>query len=277
VEQLLLQLEIKLGKFCPDGLFSMAREGHPGRLYPKGHALVTHSRGKTMHFKLHTTYMSVRRSLVLFTMIYFLVPSGALAQIIVDFEDLAHTASNVGPTFNSYDANGFTFQGFSGGLGVGGDANALASMGSSAIGFYPGSAALINRFFVGTILLTRHGGSTFDLISVDVSEATDELANAFRTITFIGTKNDSSTVTFHFHRAGIDVNGIEGVGTQDSHRDNTFGSKVDRILITAWFNVDISTCDHQSNAGPIDCQHLRLPVINNQFDRTVNCYCVTID
>jgi uncharacterized delta-60 repeat protein len=121
-------------------------------------------------------------------------PAAARVELI-DFQSLAHAGSGVGPTFNTFSANGYTFRGFSGGLGSGGDSQALTSMGSNFPSAYPGSAALLNRFFSGTIQLTSDNGQPFNLLSLDISESNNEAGNANRTITFVGTKSNNTTVT----------------------------------------------------------------------------------
>jgi ELWxxDGT repeat protein len=121
--------------------------------------------------------------------------SASSGVVHIDFEELAHSGSGVGPSFNQFHSHGFTFTGYSAALGVGGDAQALTSMGSNTPSAYPGSAGLVNRFFDGTTLLTADNGQPFDLLSLDLSESNRDLANANRTITLVGTRSDSSTVS----------------------------------------------------------------------------------
>jgi hypothetical protein len=122
-------------------------------------------------------------------------PSPASLSQVVSFDELGHAGFGVGPTFNTYASGGFVFRGYSGGLGIGEDAQALASMGSNTPSAYPGSAALLNRFFNGTTQLARQDGRPFDLLSLDLSESNRDAGSANRTITFVGTKADASTVT----------------------------------------------------------------------------------
>jgi VCBS repeat-containing protein len=124
-----------------------------------------------------------------------IIDPSVASSALINFEDLAHSGFGVGPTFNSYSSNGFTFQGYSAGVGVGGDSLALASMGSNTPGAYPGSASLVNRFFSGTTVLSRDNGQSFDLLSLDLSEANVDSLSPPRTITFFGTKSNGAVVS----------------------------------------------------------------------------------
>lgn len=121
-------------------------------------------------------------------------PVASLVPVLVDFHELAHAGSGVGPTADLYAFEGLQFKGYSGPLGVGGDSEALTSVGSSASS-YPGSAGLANRYFDGTIEIRSIDQQSFELQSLELSEYNSDAPNAHRTITFVGTKADGTTVS----------------------------------------------------------------------------------
>ncbi len=181
------------------------------------------------------------------------VPS--LVPVLVDFDELAHPGSGVGPTANTYQSEGLRFTGYSGAFGVGGDAEALTSMGSAASA-YPGSASLLNRFFNGTIELRSSDNQPFQLNSLDISESNSDAPNAHRTLTFLGTKADGTSVsqsvttdgTFGFESVTFtnfsDLTSVRW-GSQSTHVDN-----VQAVIAPKSYELQIVWGDESVPATP---------------------------
>ena len=111
---------------------------------------------------------------------------------IITFDALGSTGTGANNVADGYTEAGYQFNS----LGFGGfpDAFAVWQSGSTR---YAGSPALFNNDPGDTTEMTKVGGASFSLISIDLSSLyLDSPSND--SVTFIGTKADNSTVTNTF-------------------------------------------------------------------------------
>ena len=111
--------------------------------------------------------------------------------VTIDFESLMH-ADNLNTTHaQPYIEDGFVLEGLA--------ASPLRSFGTLESRF-TGSTALFNDANNGVTRLTKSGGGTFTLTSINLAELN---GNNVATVTFTGTKPDTSTVTQAFTIDGV--------------------------------------------------------------------------
>ncbi|MBI4718218.1 MAG: hypothetical protein HY763_10465 [Planctomycetes bacterium] len=113
--------------------------------------------------------------------------SSARANVVLDFEALGHNKA-VSPFSTYYSEDGFQLE-----------SSAFASWGSSTKN-YAGSTALFAFFDSDVTTLSQTKGATFDLFSIDLSEAFS--SGGYVPVTFIGTKVDGSQVQDSFSLDG---------------------------------------------------------------------------
>lgn len=119
------------------------------------------------------------------------------AGTVLDFEDLL--ASGPGyTTIPSYSGGGFTLVNLS---VTAGSNDAFASPQSDNAS-YQGSTALANNRADGVTMLTKDGGATFTLGSIDVAELFPSNPST-GVLTFTGTRADGTTVTSAFTMDGM--------------------------------------------------------------------------
>jgi hypothetical protein len=117
--------------------------------------------------------------------------AGANAAII-DFEDLINNGAQFTYFGDNVNSGGFNFAST---LHIG-DNSAIASWTNGLPGFYTGSVSLFANYSDDVLRMTQVGGAAFNVTSID-------LADVFRgaggqTVTLIGTRADTSTVTQNF-------------------------------------------------------------------------------
>ena len=142
---------------------------------------------------------------------------------VVIFDQLAHNDDQFvehGATYTVVEG-GFRFANTATAQSSGFDPS-FATAGTQLTGIYPGSTALFNDNDNGQTVLTRVDGGTFNLNAISLAEL---LPGNPVTVTFIGTLNDTSTVTQSFT-----LDGNPGA------ENFTFNSNFSNLVSVSWVN-----------------------------------------
>jgi hypothetical protein len=118
------------------------------------------------------------------------LPGVASAGVVqMTFESLAHSDNMEATHGSSYEENGFRVQTSMGEFSTWGTAGVA----------YPGSTALMTPSTDAVVTLTAIDGSAFDLLSIQIAKRDTAGSILPVSVTFTGTKADSSTVTATFN------------------------------------------------------------------------------
>jgi hypothetical protein len=112
--------------------------------------------------------------------------------VIIDFEDLNNNGSGFTLFGDVVVSGGFNFASTT---HVGG-ADALASWTSGYPNYYTGSVSLFANYADDIVLMKKVGGGSFDVTSIDAADVFRGAGG--QTVTLIGTRADTSTVTQSF-------------------------------------------------------------------------------
>lgn len=112
----------------------------------------------------------------------------AMAQV-VDFEDLPNGDPNFTLHGFSVLSGGYVFDSTT----RVGQGDAIASWGNPGFGFYTGSVAIFANWLEDVIVMSRADSQAFDVLSIDMADVF--LGPTGQTVTLIGTRADTSTVT----------------------------------------------------------------------------------
>ncbi len=110
--------------------------------------------------------------------------------VVVDFQTLEQNNASYNQQGNSYQEDGFTLTS----VGHAG----LITIGTSQT-YYAGSTAMLNDGFNNNSVLTKTGGGTFDIFSIDLAE----MFNGQADVTFVGEKTGGVTDNIVFTLDGV--------------------------------------------------------------------------
>jgi hypothetical protein len=113
--------------------------------------------------------------------------------VLVDFEDLTNNGES-GFTHFGDNVNSLGFN-FASTMHIG-DSSALASWTDGLPDYYTGSCSLFGNYTDEIVVMTKVGGGAFSVTSIDAADVFR--GEGGQTVTLIGTRADSSTVTQSF-------------------------------------------------------------------------------
>lgn len=138
----------------------------------------------------------MRKTMALVSLIG-VVAVGANAQVL-DFEDLNNNGTGGYTLFgDQFDSGGYHFES----VFMQGDPAALASWTPDLPQYYTGSVSPFVNYFGDHVLMTKIGGGTFDVVSIDICDVYRQ-PNMGTKVTFVGTHADNSTTTVYVTLSG---------------------------------------------------------------------------
>lgn len=108
---------------------------------------------------------------------------------VVDFEDLPNTSPDFTLHGWSVLSGGYMFDSTT----QVSNSGAIASWGNPGFGYYTGSVAIFANYAEDVLVMSRADSQAFDVLSIDMADVF--LGSTGQTVTLIGTRADTSTVT----------------------------------------------------------------------------------
>lgn len=132
--------------------------------------------------------MKISKSVSATFSLAFLFAAQASQAVVLDFESLVTAGTGIRDVADGYTEDGFKFLNLT--LPNRADSFGVWQTGNSA---FPGSTSLFNPWQDATTQLSQVGGGAFDATTIRLASL--NLSPLANTVTFVGTRADSSTIT----------------------------------------------------------------------------------